>query len=129
MNDNSIIEYYEKSRFLQHCGIRLAANPDGSITGIAEVMPFHLNGAAHIHGGMLFTLADCVGGANCRRYCNRVTTLNTDFHYLASPTTRYLYGNAKVIREGSSVIVLEVSITDDDKQLLATGMFTYYKFT
>ena len=91
MTGTEIIDYYNRSRFVELCGIQFSENlRDGSITSKVEVMPMHMNGSGHIHGGMLFTIADSTGGANARRYSDHVTTLDSDFHYLTSKTTRYL---------------------------------------
>ena len=128
MTGKNIIDYYIKSRFVEHCGIDFEENSqDGSITTITEVMPMHMNGAGHVHGGMLFTIADTTGGANARRYTDHLVTLDSDFHFLTSNTTRYLYGTAELIRNGRAVIVMKVYIKDDNGETFAEGTFTYYK--
>lgn len=127
MSTEEIIRYYNNSRFVEHCGIKLTARADDRIEGCIEVMPMHLNGSGHLHGGLLFTLADTVGGANSRRYADHITTLDSDFHFLTSNTTRFLYGNAELIRNGGKVLVLRIKITDDTSEVFAEGTFTYYK--
>lgn len=128
MTGNEIIEYYNRSRFVEMCGIEFEENlRDGSITSRVEVLPHHMNGSGHLHGGMLFTIADSTGGANARIYADRVTTLDSDFHFLTSNTTRYLYGSAELIRNGGKVIVLRVYVKDDLGETFAEGTFTYYK--
>ncbi|MBP3239452.1 PaaI family thioesterase [Oribacterium sp. P6A1] len=128
MTGTEIIDYYNRSRFVELCGIKFEENlSDGSITSKVEVMPMHMNGSGHIHGGMLFTIADSTGGANSRRYADRVTTLDSDFHFLTSKTTRYLYGSAELIRNGGKIIVLRVFVKDDNGETFAEGTFTYYK--
>ena len=127
MIGKNILDYYIRSRFVEHCGIEFEEKQDGSIITITEVMPMHLNGSGHIHGGMLFTIADTTGGANARRYSDHLTTLDSDFHFLTSNTTRYLYGSAELIRNGGAIIVMKVYIKDDNGETFAEGTFTYYK--
>ncbi len=128
MTGKEIIDYYNRSRFVENCGIKFEENTrDGSIMSKTEILPMHMNGSGHIHGGALFTIADSTGGANARRFADHVTTLDSDFHFLVSKTTRYLYGTAELIRNGGSVIVLRVSIKDDIGEKFAEGTFTYYK--
>ncbi|SFG68366.1 PaaI family thioesterase [Oribacterium sp. WCC10] len=128
MTGKEIIDYYNRSRFVETCRIEFEENTrDGSICSKVEVLPMHMNGSGHIHGGMLFTIADSTGGANARRYADKVTTLDSDFHFLTSKTTRYLYGTAELVRNGGAVTVLRVKVTDDNGETFAEGTFTYYK--
>jgi len=128
MTGEDIIKYYGNGRFASYCGISLSEDVhDGSISAKAEVLPQYMNGSGHVHGGFIYTLADVTGGANCRRFCDRVTTLDSDFHFLSNYATRFLYGEAAVVRIGGKVIVLRVTIKGDTGEPFAEGLFTYYK--
>ncbi|WP_029200821.1 PaaI family thioesterase [Oribacterium sp. NK2B42] len=128
MTGKNIIDYYTRSRFVEHCGIEFEENArDGSITSRTEILPMHMNGSGHIHGGLLFTIADTTGGANARLYADPLVTLDSDFHFLTSKTTRYLYGSAELVRNGGAIVVMRVTIKDDNGETFAEGTFTYYK--
>ena len=127
MTREDIIKRYEKNRFAQTCGIHVEPDPVGKgLIARAELLPGHLNGSGHVHGGFIYTIADSAGGSNARLYANSVTTLDSDFHFLVNSATRELIGRAELIREGGSVIVLRVRVTGDTGDVFAEGTFTYY---
>ena len=128
MTKDQILKHYETSGFRKACGIHIDYDSrSDSFTGWLEVLPMHLNGSGHIHGGLLYTLADNVGGANARQYSDHVTTLDSDFHFLSSTATRYLRGRSELIRNGGAIVVLQIRLYDDCDEVLAEGTFTYYK--
>lgn len=92
-------------------------------------MPIHpnlLNPINSVHGGCLFTIADVVGGAAACSYGYNVTTLDSSFHYLrAGLNTRMLFAETKELKKGKRALVYDVSVYDQDRVLLAEGIFTY----
>jgi uncharacterized protein (TIGR00369 family) len=127
MTHEDIIKRYDNNRFAQTCGIHVEREPGGKgLVANATLMPGHLNGSGHVHGGFIYTMADTAGGSNARLYANSVTTLDSDFHFLTNNATRELTGRAELIREGGSVIVLRVRVLGDTGDIFGEGTFTYY---
>lgn len=92
-----------------------------------EINGDHLNGHMTIHGGLLFSLADNVGGSAARSYGYDVVTVNANIEYLeAGQNVETLYAKAKVLDHGNKISRFTVTLEDQLKHVLATGTFTYY---
>ena len=72
MNENlkkKLIEYTAENAFVQACGIEIwELEEDHAVMGTAA-RPELLNPMGMLHGGLLFTLADCCSG-NILHVCN-----------------------------------------------------------
>lgn len=78
------------------------------------------------HGGLLFTLADTVGGVTARADGRRYVTLDASIHYLKSARSGRITAKGHTVKRGKTVAVVDVAITDDKEQLLATGTVTMF---
>ena len=69
MNENlkkKLIEYTAENAFVQACGIEVwELEEDHAVMGTAT-RPELLNPMGMLHGGLLFTLADCCSGVTAR---------------------------------------------------------------
>lgn len=69
MNENlkkKLIEYTAENAFVQACGIEIwELEEDHAVMGTAA-RPELLNPMGMLHGGLLFTLADCCSGVTAR---------------------------------------------------------------
>ena len=103
-------------------GIKTAEVREGYCRMEMEVMPELLNPIGSLHGGCLYTIADCAAGGASWTYGERTTTMSSDFHFLR-PGIGVTKGN--VIKHGRKVTVVNVSVTDQDGKELCAGLFTY----
>jgi len=86
-----------------------------------------LNPLGVVHGGALFTMGDCAGGFATRSDGRPYVTMSSDFHFLRSGMPGdVIRAKGTVRRRGRTTCLTEVSITNQDGELLATGTFTYY---
>lgn len=91
-----------------------------------DILPEFLNSQMIIHGGLLFTLADNVGGSAARSYGYNVVTVNANIEYLKpGANVETLYGRAKVLSHGHKISRYTIELEDQYKNLLAVGIFTY----
>ena len=80
-----------------------------------------------LHGGCLYTVADNMAGIAASTYGYYVTTVNGGIHYLrAARNTEYIYCEADVVKQGRSISVVSVRISDDQGMLLNTAEFTFF---
>lgn len=81
-----------------------------------------------MHGGVLYSLADTVGGTAAmtgRDYA--VPTVDGTIHYLkAGKNTSKIIARAQEIQNGYAFSVCECKIYDDKETLLASATMTYY---
>lgn len=87
----------------------------------------HMNLFGGIHGGSLFSLADNAAGMATRTYVKNAVTLSATFNFLAAAPegTRNIFAEARVVRRGRTIIVLDTQVYAGEK-LIANGSFTFY---
>lgn len=112
-----------ENRFMRHCGIRITALEEGCCRGELSVAEYCKNTGDTVHGGLLYTMADCVVSAYSRALGGSPVTLSGDFHYLSNVTEGTILAEAVPVRLGRRVMVYEVAVTAGEK-LLARGTFT-----
>ena len=79
------------------------------------------------HGGALYSAADTLCGIAASSYGYYVTTINGSIQYLkAGRNTEYVICEAKVIKPGRNISVVEFQIMDERDMLLNTGTFHFY---
>lgn len=127
MDYEKLLKYrMERNQFARHLGVQLTEITLGGAKGIVEIRPEHLNPIGSVHGGCLFTLADVVAAAAASSYGEHITTMDCNIHYLkAGLNSTSIHADAKVLKHGRKVTVVEVGITDQDGVLLITAILTF----
>lgn len=91
-----------------------------------KIQDKHLNGADHVMGGAIYTLAD---------YCYAVASdsvavsLSSEINFLASTKGTELIAEAKMIKDGRSTVFYEVRITDDLGKNIAFVTMTGFRIS
>lgn len=125
---------YEKIRQIRNhdntyariLGIDTKQIEKGFAMGEMPVREEILNINGSVHGGVLFALADTIGGAAAATHGNRVTTASGNMEYLAPAMhTDKLICKAEVVKEGKRLSISEVKVYDEKDKLLAIGLFEY----
>ena len=112
--------------FQQHLGMVLTHTETGHVQGRLELKPWMKNP----NGGVLFSFADTTSGASVVTYGHSVTTVDGSIDYLAPAlTSTTLFSDARVIKHGRTLSVVEGSITDETGKLLARTHMTFYNLT
>lgn len=128
MDYEKLKEYRNTQKcYSTHLGIKTLKVDKGYAEGALKVEPMHYNGQSMIHGGVLFTLADTIGGTAAKSAGKEVVTVNANIEYLApGENVETLYAYAKAMDMGNRISRIRVEIFDQMKTLLAVGNFTYY---
>lgn len=96
--------------------------------GILEVQPTSANPHGKVHGGCLYTLADTVAGTTaCARGASCVTVSGT-LEFLRPAAGRVIRCVATPKKEGRTLSVMQVVLTDEDDRQVATGTFTFFMY-
>lgn len=102
----------------------------GYAVGEIVLKPWHMNILGIVHGGVLYSLADTVGGTAAmtgRDYA--VPTVDGTIHYLkAGKNTSKIIARAQEIQNGYAFSVCECKIYDDKETLLASATMTVLSF-
>ncbi|MCR5369761.1 MAG: PaaI family thioesterase [Clostridium sp.] len=107
-------------------GIRTLEVRNGYCTMEMPVIPQLLNPIGSLHGGCLYTIADCAAGGAAWSYGERMTTVSSDFHFLRPGIgVKTVYAEGHVIKHGKKITVVDVKVTDQDGKELCAGLFSY----
>jgi acyl-CoA thioesterase len=97
---------------------RLRLNADGR----------HLNGDGIVHGGVLPALADAAMGSAARTLHGdraQLLTAESNLRYLRAFERGALLADARVVKAGRRIAVVEVDISEADGELVARGGATF----
>lgn len=116
--------------YIKYSGIKLTKLDTGYAEGEIQILPHHLNPAGALHGGLLFTMMDTIGGFATRTLDVLPTTLSSNINYLR-PTigTKVLTAKANVIKRGRNVSVVRIDLFNDQDVLVASGAANYSDLT
>ncbi len=112
--------------FIDYIGIKLTSLEEGHAEGEIEIQPHHLNPGGGLHGGLLFSIADTIGGFATRTLDVLPTTLSSNMNFLR-PTkgTRVLTAKADVIKRGKNISVVRIDLFNENGVLVASGASNY----
>ena len=112
--------------FIEYSGIKMTEIKEGYAEGYIDIQPHHLNPGGALHGGLLFTLMDTIGGFSTRTLGVLPTTLCSNINYLR-PTigVKRLTAKATCIKRGKNVSVVRIDLFDDNDVLVASGASNY----
>ena len=115
-----------KSPFHEKCGIQVDSVGDGACVMSAQIGEEDRNLWGIAHGGFIATICDAASGLAVRtthdEYC--VTTSST-MHYLEPARGSRIRAEAKMLKDGHAIAVVEVSVYGEEK-LLAEGSFEFF---
>lgn len=127
MTQEEMNQIIDRNPFAKYLGMKLTKVEEGFARGTVPMRDQHNNVYGGMHGGCVFALADTIAGIAAATYGHMVTTLDSNFNYLeAIRDTEEVICEARVIRHGGRISVLNVEIYDDNGKLLCNGGFTYY---
>lgn len=94
------------------------------------VAPGAFNQSGNLHGGAIATLVDVAGGSAAARTGgfrpgeNSLVTADLHVRYLGRPKTDTVRAEARVMRAGRQLVVVEVRVLDGDDNLVAFADFS-----
>ena len=119
--------YCANHAFMKKNHIRLEeVEPDRVVTAL-DAGPDSLNPYGFVHGGALYTMADCACGAAARTDGRKYVTLSSSFNFLHSGVEGdTIRAEAKVRRRGRTTCYVIVELTNSRNELLASGNYTFF---
>ena len=126
--------YFEKLlRFINRSGLFAYENGmtvtevrPGYGEGVLKVGPTVLNPHGTVHGGALYTLADTVAGTAACPPGFTCVTVNSSMEFLRPASGSAIRCVATPKKEGRTLSVMQVVLTNEAGQEVATGTFTFY---
>ena len=87
----------------------------------------HFNCDGNVMGGAIFTLADYTFGVAANSGNAHTVSLSGTINFVRSTKGPVLYAEAKCIKSGRSIAFFEVTITDEDENVIATFLANGFK--
>lgn len=124
---DKLLQIVDQNPFMHAIGLEILTLEEGHCIGRIPYDISLTNPYASIHGGVLYTLADCVAGFAACSYGKFASTVSGTINYV-SPAhhTAYITCEAICIRQGKSLAVYNTTTTDDNHNILQSGSFNYY---
>lgn len=79
-----------------------------------------------VHGGAMYTMADCATGIAAHTDGRRYVTQTSTMHYLANRKEGTIRAVGQVIHRGRTTCIVKAEITDETGKLLAMGEFSFF---
>lgn len=92
---------------------------DSEVTLI--IRPESRNAHGVVHGGMLFSMADCVAGLTARGDGRDYVTQSCHMNFMHNVSEGTLHAVGHAISRGGTVVIVRVEIRTDGGKLLAEG--------
>ena len=113
-------------QFSSYKGIFITKIEPGRSEGVLRVTQDSLNPHGKVHGGALAALADTVGG-NCACAKGRsCVTASQSMEFLRPAEGPYITCVATPKKEGHTLSVIQVELSNAEGKLVATGTFTFF---
>ena len=117
----------EENEYCNMLGIEVIEVKEGYSKGRMKFDKKLCNPYGYIHGGCLYSFADVISGIASCSYGNYVCTISGNMNYLKPAiNTNYLYCEAEVIKHGKSISYCNITITNDDGDIIDNGTFNLY---
>lgn len=116
----------QKNAFTEHNFYELEAIEEDRAVYRLDIRPESLNPHGMVHGGALYTMADDAAGAAAHTDGRYHVTQHGDLNFLKNQSSGVIRAEGRVRRRGKHTCLVEVDITNEDGELLATGQFSYY---
>ena len=112
--------------YAKHNGYTMEVlEPDRAVMRL-EIRPESCNPYGVVHGGLLYSIADEATGMAVHTDGRCYVTQNGNLHFLKNQPTGVLRAQARVRRRGKATVLLDVDITNERGDLMATGQFVYF---
>lgn len=115
MTEAPLEEYPPAQHILRDLQLTVEHRPDGTSTGWMPVSPHICNPSGSLRAGVLAILVDVVGGglAAVAARPDWIATADLTLHLMPRPATGEIRAEGRVLRQGRTTVVLEVSLRDD----------------
>ena len=133
--DQSAMEEYLRTAFFEMplhklLGLRFVDDGPGRVVVEMPVRQEAFNGSGNLHGGAIATLIDVAAGSCAARasgfdaVTQSLVTADLHVRYLGRPRGDVVRADARLVRAGRMLIVVEVRVLDPDDNVIAVADFS-----
>lgn len=108
-------------------GIEIVEVKDGMARGKLKLKKEHINVFGIAHGGIIFTLADHVGGVCGNSIGKKSLLVESSIQYFKGATKgETIFAEAQLIHKGKKIGRIDIKITDKQNKLIALMHMVFY---
>ena len=127
MIEKIIEKITKENNYIKNLGIELVEYREGYAKGKMKVTENNINPYGSVHGGALYSLADTIAGFAAASYGTYASTVSGNMNFInPAMNTKYVYCEAKKVRQGKKISLYNVELFDDNNKILENGSFTFY---
>ena len=123
----------DKQRFINKVNTRCEYNkynhifvtdvePESAVVE-AELRPESLNLLGMAHGGFVYSMCDVAAGVIIAQYADHYVTLSGNLYFMRPSKGKKLRCEARIIKRGRTVNVVDTCVFDDSGAVTANGTF------
>ncbi len=118
----------KRNPFMEYNGIEIVSvSMEGSVLK-ANICENSENPYGMIHGGLIYTMMDCVAGITARADNQNYVTQNAYITYLSNvKEASCIYAEGDVVRRGKNVTVVHTIVRTEEGKLLADGTVSMHR--
>jgi len=125
--ETEIEKLCRENEFMNHNHITLKTLEKDHVVMELVVRQESLNPYKIVHGGALYTMADCAAGTASRSDGRRYVTMSSSLNFLRSGLMGdTIWAEARIRHRGRTVCYVEVDVTNQKGELLASGDYTFF---
>lgn len=110
-----------------YLGIKITDVKEGWARGEIVINEHHMNPVGAVHGGVIFALADTVGGVAAWSCGQVVTTSNASIQFLNAATEpQRIIAEASALKVGKNLLTFDVRVYDEAGKLLCHATQEYF---
>jgi acyl-CoA thioesterase len=106
--------FSDNDLFARHNGIEIVEVGEGEALVSMKIEPYHFNGAATVHGGAIFTLADFAFAIASNSHGQLAMGISTSMNFVKAPVSGTLYARAAEQSRNAKLASYSVIVTDDE---------------
>lgn len=122
-------ERLETSSTARQFGFLLDQAEPGRVVLEMQVSERHKQVHGVVHGGVIAALADTAGGLATCMACprgTRVATIEMKINYLEAVERGVLHADARVVRIGAHIAVVDCDVRDSNRRLVGKALMTFF---
>lgn len=123
---NEIRQFFENDRFATENGMVIDSVGDMTAVCSMKIDKRHMNAVGNVMGGVYFTLADFTFAVATNHDKPGIVSLSSTITFNAIAKGEKIICEAKKIKLGRTTCVYEMTLTDENDNLLATVLTTGY---
>lgn len=119
-------EYARVNSYRKLNGIELVSVDQDACEAKMEIEQKHINAGGYVHGGALFTIADCVGGTTARTDGRQYVTQSAHINFIKNIQKGTVIAKGKILSRGRKIAIVKVMIYNEEGMLLANVICDMY---